>query len=329
MTWIDKFIEMLFSLKREHLNIEGAYILKHAHLPKSIFKYREVNENSIRNLENDTVWLADPNNFNDPYDCAHTIDYKSLQTHFGHQYFNDYLATKGPAIELSVDQKEILSSSADPFTELIEILLKNELPEKQKDIKAMLLQVQKKMYEDLSFSQSKSFASSFKLCSFSENNNSMLMWAHYASYHQGFCIEYSLENLPYSDFRRRFLYPVIYSDKMFDATEHFKMGIDHENFNNLHLTLAALIKAKDWSYEKEWRLVFAHGVMDREQAYKIGKPKAVYLGTKINQEDQDKLIEICTRRDIPFFKMKADHEQFYVYPVSISDSEQYFFKVKT
>lgn len=329
MSWIDKFVEMLFPLKREYLNIEGAYMLKHSHLPKSIFKYREVNENSIKNLEEDTVWLADPNNFNDPYDCAHTVNHNSIQTHLGHQYINNFLATKGSSIELSVEQKKILNSSTDPFTELINILLENESPEKQEDIKAILSQVQKKIHEDMSTSQSKSFASSFKLCSFSEINNSMLMWAHYANYHQGFCIEYSLENIPYSDFRRRFLYPVIYSDKMFDATEHFKMGVEHESFNNLHLTLAALIKAKDWSYEKEWRLVFAHGIMDREQAYKIGKPKAIFFGTKINQEDQDKLIEICEKRDIPFFKMKANHEQFYVQPVSVSDAEQYFFKAKT
>lgn len=70
---------MIFPLDRKNLNIEGAFLMKNQHLPNSIFKYREVNENSLKNLEEDTVWLADPSNFNDPYDCSHTADFQYIQ----------------------------------------------------------------------------------------------------------------------------------------------------------------------------------------------------------------------------------------------------------
>lgn len=79
MNWIEQFTEMIFPLNSEKLNIEGAFFLKNDHLPNSIFKYREVNKNSLKNLEDDTIWLADPSNFNDPYDCSHTVDFAHLQ----------------------------------------------------------------------------------------------------------------------------------------------------------------------------------------------------------------------------------------------------------
>jgi len=328
MNWIEQFTDMIFPLNREKLSIEGAFLLKNQHLPKSIFKYREVNENSIKNLEEDTVWLADPSNFNDPYDCAHTVDFSRIKNHQSPAFFEKLMKEKGSELNLSDKQKNTLSMSQDPLSDLMDILLSREPPERREGIKAALTSAQNKMHEDLALANSKSIASTFKLCSFSERNDSMLMWAHYASYHQGFCIEYDLESIPYSDYRRRFLYPTIYSDDMFDATEHLMKGVEDENFNNLHLSLASLVKAKDWEYEKEWRLVFANGIFNSERAYNIGKPKMVYLGTKVSQENQDRLIEICSRRDIPVRKMKAHHSMFKLEPSSLDDAEQHFFKGK-
>ncbi|WP_065204316.1 DUF2971 domain-containing protein [Shewanella woodyi] len=328
MNWIEQFTDMIFPLNREQLNIEGAFLLKNQHLPKSIFKYREVNKNSIKNLEEDTVWLADPSNFNDPYDCAHTVDFSRMQKYQSSTFFDKFMKEKGSDINLSVEQKNTLSMSQDPIGDLIDILLSGEPPERREGIKAALTSAQNKMHEDLALANSKSIASTFKLCSFSERNDSMLMWAHYASYHQGFCIEYDLESIPYADYRRRFLYPAIYSDDMFDATEHLMKGVEDENFNNLHLSLAGLVKAKDWEYEKEWRLVFANEIFESERSYNIGKPKKVYLGTKISQDNQDRLIEICSRRDIPVSKMKAHHSMFKLESASLKDAEQHFFKEK-
>lgn len=328
MNWIEQFTGMIFPLDSKKLNIEGAYLLKNQHLPSSIFKYREVNENSIKNLEEDTIWLADPSNFNDPYDCAHTVDFSAINKKSETGFFATFMEERGSDLNLSDQQKRNLFASKNPIDDLIDILLVEETPEKKEGIKAALISVQNKMHEDLALANSKSIASSFKLCSFSERNDSMLMWAHYAYYHQGFCIEYDLESIPYSDYRRRFLYPTIYSNEMFDATEHLMKGVEDESFNNLHLSLSALVKAKDWEYEKEWRLVFANGIFKSERAYHIGKPKEVYLGTKISQENQERLVEICTRRNIPVRKMKAHHSLFKLEPSSLKDAEQHFFKEK-
>ncbi len=34
-------------------------------IPESLFKYRTISANTINNLLNDILWLADPNTFND------------------------------------------------------------------------------------------------------------------------------------------------------------------------------------------------------------------------------------------------------------------------
>lgn len=319
MDWVKQFTDMIFPLNIDMMNIEGAYNLKNQHLPKSIFKYRKVDEYTIKNLEEDTVWLSDPIHLNDPYDCAHTIDLaRILQSP---AWFNKFMQEKGGDLDLSEDQKKNLAISQDPLSELMEIDLLKEPPEKRETVKAYFLSDQNKRHENLAITSSKTFASQFKLCSFSELNDSMLMWAHYASYHQGFCVEYDLEKIPDKDYRRRFMYPVIYDDKMFDATEHFMKMKEDKSLNILHWHLAALVKARDWEYEKEWRLVFPNGIIDSEISYGIGKPKMVYIGTKISQPDQYLLTEICQRRHIPYVKMNPHHSMFKMVPCSLKDAE--------
>ncbi len=326
MEWIDQFVEMIFPLDRRKMNIEGAFMLKHHHLPKSIFKYRELNTCSLRNLQEDTVWLSDPSNFNDPYDCAHTMDQDALSRVLAKEYLPQFFKEKGLQDQLGKEVLEKILQSDDSIISFMDAMLSKEPEENREGIKSALLAAQRKMNEDMVKDSSKKMSSAFKLCSFSERIDSMLMWSHYANYHKGFCIEYDIKSIPYGDFRARFLYPVIYSDNMVDATEHILNGIDHEGFNNLYLNKAALVKATDWQYEREWRLLFANGIMDKEQSYCMGKPIALYMGAKIRPEDQGTLVEICKSKNIPYFKMKAHAYQFKVEPTTIEDADQFFFK---
>lgn len=50
---------------------------------------------------------------------------------------------------------------------------------------------------------------------FAENCDSLLMWAHYADSHKGYCIEYDTKLMPVN--KRRYLLPVIYQDKVYDS----------------------------------------------------------------------------------------------------------------
>ncbi len=266
--------------------IESAIELKNKHIPKSLFKYRtfDSDSNALRNLEKDTVWLADPSTFNDPYDCVHTFQ-----------------------VERLMNFDKINQLKAAVFQSLAE--------DKKAEIEAAITQTLNEEFSDIIRQTTKSIASSFKLCSFSERLDSTLMWAHYADYHQGFCVEYDFACLPDTDLQKRFLYPVIYTDTLLNATEFYSKSLNGEKANNLFLSCAALCKAKDWSYESEWRLIFANATLESAQSYPVPKPKAVYLGAKVDEHNKRELIEICDSKCIPVFEMCLDQTRFKLKPI--------------
>jgi hypothetical protein len=99
-----------------------------------------------------------------------------------------------------------------------------------------------------------------KICSFRAVNDSILMWSHYASNHQGFCIEYDLEHLHSGDTLLKNLYSVIYSREVFDVdltpwTEKLVTGKREELSTSFPL-LGVIQKFEGWAYEQEWRYVF-------------------------------------------------------------------------
>jgi hypothetical protein len=96
-----------------------------------------------------------------------------------------------------------------------------------------------------------------KLCSLSSVGDSVIMWSHYADHHKGFCIEYDLEPLkPEHPFRHN-LYPVAYSENLYDLRPYAEQLVakNREEFHTMYPLLAMLHKFDGWSYEHEWRLI--------------------------------------------------------------------------
>ncbi|MFX7251710.1 DUF2971 domain-containing protein [Acinetobacter baumannii] len=127
----------------------------------------------------------------------------------------------------------------------------------------------------------------YNICSFSNNENSMLMWSHYAQQHEGIMVEYffggelplgyGISKVSYADDEKRF------KDK------------DEFIFNQFLLT-----KNKDWSYENEVRLfTFLNNKVEFD-TYKYPNPdrtkinasiQSITLGLKF-PEEKKKLIGI-------------------------------------
>lgn len=319
MEWIEEFIDMLFPIDSKRLRIEEAYRLKEKYLPKSIFKYRAVNEYSLKNLEDDTIWLSSPFAFNDPYDCSHTIDSRELMISKFANNIENIITDSNLEHYFTTEQIENIKASQNPMADFMDHML-DEFPEEHRgEIKIALLKAIDNEYERMIRYSSENSKDLYKICSFSERSDSLLMWAHYADYHKGFCINYDLSVFKYGDYITRFLYPVIYSDQIFDITESIKK-INTDSFNNIRMTLSSLVKARDWEYEKEWRIIFAHGILSNEQSYKICKPKCIYLGAKISDSNKSVLLEICQRKRIDAYIMKLDARIFKMIPILLYDS---------
>ena len=87
----------------------------------------------------------------------------------------------------------------------------------------------------------KDAASHFGILSFSEKRDDLLMWAHYADKHQGFCLEFKTDN------------------EFFREVTKVEYVIEYPNVNFLRRQRGDEMrfhstKGKHWEYEQEWRV---------------------------------------------------------------------------
>ncbi|HIF5801342.1 TPA: DUF2971 domain-containing protein [Vibrio parahaemolyticus] len=299
MQWFQEYKELVFSSETSVERIDKAIRLKFDNLPKLLYKYRAINDYSLQNLEEDSIWLSEPRNFNDPYDCSFTK--KDELDLYDSSVVLDMALKSGIISNEDQISIEAILSSETPTTTLMELSYPDR-PEYAQAMGDVLSTVIKEQGLGIISELSENMKQAFKVCCFSEDPKSILMWSHYADYHKGFCIAYDFGELGNEDLRTRVLYPVIYSNSMFDASGIFSRNKTVNNI--LYINQAALIKSLEWQYEKEWRLVFGNGTLAEEMGYQVPKAKFVILGTKIAKKDADKIIEICDRKGIEVKQMQ-------------------------
>ncbi|MGE6190727.1 DUF2971 domain-containing protein [Stutzerimonas stutzeri] len=305
MDWFKEYKKLVFSESTSLDNIDRAILLKYENIPSILYKYRSINESSLKNLEDDTIWLSDPKNFNDPYDCSF---HHKVEMDIGNADSALSMLFKHGLLDvLTEEQIQAVRESENPIIKLLELSYPDE-PDFGRSCGEALSHIVKERDNALVRETSEGFKQMFKICCFSENPKSILMWSHYANYHTGFCIGYDFHELGNDDVRTRSIYPVVYSDEMFDATGVFASPKNIENI--LYLNQAALMKSTEWSYEKEWRLVFGHMLMQQEMPYRMPKPKCVILGAKISSANEDTIRKICDRKNIEVLKLYMKHNQF-------------------
>lgn len=290
---------------------------KKRHYPKSIFKYCDFSKNtfeviySLENLENNIVWLSNPLKFNDPFDCSVGLDANTIVNTIALANIGIIQNTLNDASLnlLSGTIKQRILSSSEPVNELIKNIYSIYGP--KSDIANEL----QKMFDQLYFAGVDDFntkhKSKLKVSCFSEKNDSLLMWGHYANKHQGFCIEYDLDvpNSCNNEFKKN-LYQVHYTDTLIDMTNYLTRHISKiENTVNDKLKQSVLYKFNEWAYEKEWRLV----ILESEHlsdSFKVSSPKALYLGANVDEENREKLLIIAKKIDIPVYQMGLDKLQY-------------------
>jgi hypothetical protein len=123
------------------------------------------------------------------------------------------------------------------------------------------------------------------VCCFSRNVNSILMWAHYASNHKGFCLEFysnrSLDGINPLD--------VLYVNNFIKAA-YYKNPKDAL----FHLIYT---KSKDWEYENELRSIQNNLLNEeaRKITYNKEELKSIYFGVNIDSNIKQYLLEIVDK----------------------------------
>ncbi len=247
-------------------------------IPQKFYRYRSLsNEYEIDSIIQEQIWLSAPTEFNDPYDSMINIDVE--------QMLNKYLK----------ENKEILSK--------YNYLAGKDKRKARRYLEKEKVKVQKDIDKDL-----EKFRKSSRIACFSETYDSLLMWSHYADYHRGICLEYSFEDIK----KLGSFYPIIYTDKFENLVNY--VDIKGGKIDNGAIRLF-LNKSKEWSYEKEWRIIdcLSENGAENGRVLKELKPQSILMGCRISDDDGKRISNVANVLHIPVKKMKMDTKRFRVY----------------
>lgn len=132
---------------------------------------------------------------------------------------------------------------------------------------------------------------------FCEDVDNLLLWAHYANAHTGYCIEYDAIQL--FELWQCSLLPIIYQEQY--PTAHFSTKESEVFINNLRCFAT---KSIHWKYENEWRIIrYCNSKEDHKGEAPI--PKAIYLGINTNEIYKEEMFRFCKANKINLFQMKC------------------------
>jgi Protein of unknown function (DUF2971) len=299
--WKKLFIQKMF-LQSEQ-DSDEAIELKHQNLPTSLFRYRGINQREIDSFKQGIVWHSEPSKFNDPYDCLLTM----------------LLNSRKLIDELLANPKDgIYSKFCYEIQEKLSAEDKND-PTKIREVREACLEQILDKLRDM-----------YHICCFSECNDSMLMWSHYANSHKGFCIEYTVPD------KEKYLYPVLYTSRPYDENARkvfcqWEESLESQTSYRELQNYFAIIKYSDWSYENEWRLIYPRAEKRHNPPLKRISPtqtslmtaKAIYLGCKVEKGCcYEYLLEVASNKKIDVYQMELSMEEFKVVPKLILSGQK-------
>ncbi len=132
-------------------------------------------------------------------------------------------------------------------------------------------------------------------CFTNTNEQNMPMWAYYANNHQGYCVEYELD-----EEQKKLIFPVLYENErrsgdwtivsLLDSVRNIKdkdkIKDDGFYFYLQILVLANTVKHSSWFHEKEFR------IMSPLDNFFYANPRKIYIGKDCEQKYKNKLVEI-------------------------------------
>ena len=151
----------------------------------------------------------------------------------------------------------------------------------------------------------------FGISCFAEHNENILMWSHYASRHQGFCLEFDTRFEPFKPVKTQTLLKVNYSEK------YPPLSINNipDNLPSIPRNIYG-IKSTHWCYEDEWRMFASPG--DKSYPFDPLALNGIYFGCKMDDTHKQEIAKIL--RDFPsvkLYQMQRSESEFKVFPKEI------------
>lgn len=222
-----------------------------------LYKYRPIDKHTMKILINNELWFASPKTFNDPFDCKFHYVYRSNRR-------EDWLNWLDKQ-EIPNREKKLVRKMLDrEMDTLEETISKRYNPEKLLD--------------------------EIGVVSFSQCNNSILLWSHYAENHQGICMGFKTMGLQTMEMDEPVQSIPIFQIKYKNTLPPAFNGLTDDP---IHLTEFLKIKHREWRYEKEYRLI---ALMEHIKARNVKFNKEtlgeIVFGLRISDSDKKVIKEI-------------------------------------
>lgn len=331
----------------------------HLAMPLKLYKYFSNKECMVNNqpinysiqaLQNNTVYMQTPTEFDDVYDSEISVDYLEYEKLRLIEYCRRCnLSTEGLK---TVDEigNLFIKYLLDSFNEYgnFENIFKKDITSELENlsnrcfINQLIIELQSnndlgqvipKILQDEFKNKTQSIKKTFRTSCFATSPYSQLMWGGaYADFHKGFCLEYTV--LPNDEAYKNIfnnLFPVIYSKIRANLTSLIAIQEDteitYEYVWNLYFN-GALRKSIDWAYQNEWRLLLPIKSNNPEDLnVKFFPITKVYLGNRMNSIERKKIIEICKEKQIPYVGVKRSQNYFEMQDCEIKCEDCYQYKM--
>jgi hypothetical protein len=237
--------------------------------PKILYKYRYFDDKGyhLQNLSNAELRFNSANHFNDPFDSAIEFDLEGIDSDIAIQMTENIVKRKYPQLGPLQQRK---------LAEEITIKIKNDPSH----------------VSSFQQSQINNNYDRFGICALTPYKDNLLMWAHYAKDHSGFCFGIDTEKL------LELQHQLIHSNNMLDLHEviylkempkinlfKFMLSPDGEQ----ELMRMVTTKSIDWYYEHEYRLIYWN---HPNISLPIGSNAIaeIILGCRIKPEDKSDIL---------------------------------------
>jgi hypothetical protein len=290
---------------------------------KSVFRYRRIFDKTIAQLISDEVWGSKPTTFNDPYDFNFSFNLREISI---------YLENKRISLKKISDTLKIPNINNDLNFNIALWSYENinNLLQQTMGVACFCEEVSNPMMWGHYADNSKGFAIEYDLEELVEELDTE---------YDNRMIELQRKTLQIHTkpkVKDYGMYMVEYADQKPDVTNFIINELDYwvsliqiaevdgvdysklfdpllymnNTFGNDDNVLSELLisvgktKNKEWSYEKEWRMILAqHSESDDYFKMIKLKPKAIYLGEKISIANENVLRNILKNKDVKIYKM--------------------------
>lgn len=277
-----------------------------------LYRYRGNLENAVKEIEEDYVYLTPTHMLNDPFDSSYPYTYKdSLSSYNTASFYWSgcfFLKRETWYNEIDAVFKETDIGKKEMTMQDFFAFLEKEVQSKGYNFE---WEIASKMYFYSTYVRIHSSQKGF-VTSFSEIEDSTIMWGYYADSHKGVCLKYEPQLLDDSVAENRSIKRAI--RKVWYSKDRFRD--DEEKFS-------PFIKSSEWSHESEWRL-FKNSVENNK--LKFPCLTAVYLGANFNSKEHfDRIISALSKKErkIDLYKFVPSSKEFALESYRINyDSEK-------